>query len=203
MPILFHSESHRQYVSTSRIRSKFLFMLLGSALIALSMPGQVVPVPRRDAGVAAANQSNQGPDSTTGFGGQARLHRSIGTAVPLANRFFDHGLSLHYAYRHPESVQAFREAQRLDPRCVLCALGEAIALGPTIDASMSLESERQAIAAARRAEALVRDGVGSIADAEWTRAVSVRYHGAPSAMRAARDSAYAKAMAALADAESG
>ena len=175
-------------------------LFLSPALISMSMSAQATSAARDNAGAATAYQANRGPDSATASNGRARLHRNFATAVPLANRFFDHGLSLHYGYRHNASVAAFREAQRLDPRCVMCALGEAIAIGPTVDAPMSSSAERQAVAAVRRAEALVRNGVGTISDAEWTRAVSARYLGAPSATRASRDTAYAKVMAALADA---
>ena len=61
------------------------------------------------------------------------LHRPV-TASAAAQKYFDQGLRLTYAFNHEEAVRAFREAQRLDSSCTMCAWGEAIALGPNINA---------------------------------------------------------------------
>jgi hypothetical protein len=127
------------------------------------------------------------------------LHRDVHTAVPLAGEYFDAGLSLHYAYRHAESVRMFREAQRLDPRCVMCVIGEAIALGPTVDASMDSASEIRAVSAIRRALLMVPYGDNRFAESAWARAVSARYIGRGDATRGSLDSAYATSMRRLAD----
>ena len=127
------------------------------------------------------------------------LHRQIRTSVPLANRFFDAGLSAHYAYRHAESARMFREAQRLDPRCVMCFVGEAIALGPTIDARMSPESDAESRHAIRQALQLVPYGDDGFGESAWVRAVAVRYIGRVGATRAELDSAYAGALRRLSD----
>ena len=39
----------------------------------------------------------------------------VTTSVPQAQRFFDQGLRLLYAFNHAEAIRAFREAARLDP----------------------------------------------------------------------------------------
>ena len=130
----------------------------------------------------------------------APLHRQIRTAVPLASRYFDAGLSLHYSYRHAESVRMFREAQRLDPRCVMCFVGEAIALGPTVDAMMSPESDVESRAAIRKALQLSAYGDDGFGESDWVRAVAARFVGRVGASRAELDSAYANAMRRLADA---
>lgn len=82
-------------------------------------------------------------------------HRSIRTSEPLAQQYFDQGLRLYYGFNHAEAVRAFREAQRIDPECVMCIWGEAVALGPNINAPMDSAAERMAIAATRRALELV------------------------------------------------
>lgn len=104
-----------------------------------------------------------------------RVHREIESQSPVARAFFDEGLSLHYAYRHPAPVEAFCEAQLADPRCAMCALGEAIALGPSVGTPTTALVAVQSRAAVRRAQGLVRAGGGTITDAEWTRAVANRY----------------------------
>src|SRR5690242_11062884 len=40
---------------------------------------------------------------------------------PLAQRYFDQGLRLTYAFNHAEALRAFREAQRQDPHCAMCS----------------------------------------------------------------------------------
>ena len=49
-------------------------------------------------------------------------HYAVSTRVPLAQRYFDQGLRLYYAFNHAEAIRAFDEAARLDPRCAMCHL---------------------------------------------------------------------------------
>ena len=61
-------------------------------------------------------------------------HRhAVTTSDAQAQRFFNQGLVLAWAFDYPESVRAFREAARLDPRCAMCEWGIAYALGPNIN----------------------------------------------------------------------
>ncbi len=46
-------------------------------------------------------------------------HHAITTRVPEAQRYFDQGLRLVYAFNHDEAIRAFREAARLDPTCAM------------------------------------------------------------------------------------
>jgi hypothetical protein len=41
----------------------------------------------------------------------------ITTNSPMAQRYFDQGLRLAYAFNHIEAWRAFRKAQQLDPKC--------------------------------------------------------------------------------------
>jgi hypothetical protein len=63
-------------------------------------------------------------------------HYQVTTTVPLAQRYFDQGLRLYYAFNHAEAIRAFREAQRLDPQCAMCWWGEALSWGPNINLPM-------------------------------------------------------------------
>ena len=83
--------------------------------------------------------------------GLGTLHMPVTTSVPRAQRFFDQGLRLLYAFNHAESIRAFREAARLDPELSMAYWGEAIALGPNLNAPMTQENGRQAYAAIRQA----------------------------------------------------
>jgi tetratricopeptide (TPR) repeat protein len=123
------------------------------------------------------------------------LHHAV-TATPEAQRYFDQGLRLTYAFNHEAAVQSFAEGERLDPRCAMCAWGEALALGPNINAPMDSAAAMRARAAIARASGKAA-GV-SAAEREYIDALAVRY-ALPLADRARHDSAYAAAMAALAD----
>lgn len=126
-------------------------------------------------------------------------HRSISTAVPLAQKYFDQGLRLYYGFNHAEAVRAFREAQRLDPKCVMCVWGEAIALGPNMNAPMAETAERQVVDAAQRLRVLAANLPTSSREGAMARAIAVRYLAEGGATRSARDSAWAAAMARIAD----
>lgn len=124
------------------------------------------------------------------------LHRPVAASAP-AQKYFDQGLRLVYAFNHEEAVRAFREAQRLDSSCTMCAWGEALALGPNINAPMDSAAGVAAHAAMARARRLAASAPE--AERAWVDALSPRYAEAPPANRAGLDSAYAIAMRALAD----
>ena len=127
--------------------------------------------------------------------GLGRMHRPIATTVPLAQRFFDQGLALAYAFNHAEAKRSFAEAARLDPSCAMCHWGVAYVLGPNINAPMDPAANAEAHAAATRA--------ADVATAPLERALAgalLRRYAAPGSdiPRTALDSAYAVAMAAVA-----
>jgi hypothetical protein len=57
----------------------------------------------------------------------------ITTRDPDAQRYFDQGLVIDFAFNHAESVRSFGAAQTLDSTCAMCYWGEALALGPNIN----------------------------------------------------------------------
>jgi tetratricopeptide (TPR) repeat protein len=116
----------------------------------------------------------------------------ISTTNPQAQRYFDQGIRLTYAFNHAEAIRAYTEAARLDPSCAMCQWGIALAHGPNINAPMSEEGGREAVAAVRRAQALA-NGATPVERA-LIEALSRRYSAAPDARRPSLDSAYATAM---------
>lgn len=121
-----------------------------------------------------------------------KLHFPVTTKAPLAQRYFDQGLRLAYAFNHAEAARAFRHAQRLDPECALCHWGEALVLGPNINAPMEASANAAALAAIERAQA--RANSASPLERELVAALGRRYASDPNADRAALDAAYAEAM---------
>ena len=121
------------------------------------------------------------------------LHFKISTANAKAQAYFDQGLRLTFAFNHAEAARAFRAAQRLDPQCAMCFWGEALVLGPNINAPMFPEAVAPAVAAAQKAVAL--GPAASDAEKALIAAVAKRYSADPKAERAALDKAYADSMA--------
>lgn len=123
------------------------------------------------------------------------LHYPVTTSGALAQRYFDQGLRLTYAFNHTEARRAFRQAQRLDPRCALCYWGEALVLGPNINAPMDPSAVAPALAA--MAKAKETSAHASEKERGLIAALATRYSAEPRADRARRDAAYARAMSEL------
>jgi tetratricopeptide (TPR) repeat protein len=127
------------------------------------------------------------------WNGLGSVTYNITTSSAEAQRFFDQGLRLTYAFNHDEARRAFRKAQRLDPDCAMCFWGEALVLGPNINLPMSEDAVPLAFVATQRAQVLAT-GVRPREQA-LIAALSTRYVQDPKADRAPLDAAYAAAMA--------
>jgi hypothetical protein len=78
------------------------------------------------------------------------------SASQEARAWFAQGVRLIWAFDEVEAIRAFQMAQRLDPNCAMCFLGEAWARGPTINLSPRTDELAAARAAVRRAAALAQ-----------------------------------------------
>lgn len=116
----------------------------------------------------------------------------VTTASPLAQRYFDQGLRLAYGFNHAEARRAFRKAQQIDPDCALCHWGEAMVLGPNINAPMEAEAAAPALAAVTRAMALAPAARPD--EQALIEALARRYAADPAADHRSLDAAYAEAM---------
>ena len=132
------------------------------------------------------------------FDGMGRHDHPITTSDPNAQRYFNQGLVIDFAFNHAESVRSFRAAQTLDPDCAMCYWGEALALGPNINVTsngkvvMSDEERTAAFAAIQKAVAL-KENV-SEQERDYIDALAARYNGDPSTPREPLDEAYVNAM---------
>jgi tetratricopeptide (TPR) repeat protein len=120
------------------------------------------------------------------------LHHPISTDSELAQRYFDQGLRLVYAFNHEEAIRAFEEAAKHDPKAPMPHWGIALALGPNINAAMSKEDGRRAVEAIKQAKA--RLSAADAAERAYIEALTKRYLGSLRASRASLDKAYAEAM---------
>jgi tetratricopeptide (TPR) repeat protein len=159
------------------------------AIIRLAAAGTEVPNAEMRAAASDAVFADIDPPLWEGLGS---LTYKITTANPLAQRYFDQGLRLAYAFNHTEAQRAFRKAQKLDPRCGMCFWGEALVLGPNINEPMTEAAVQPAFAAVRRAQELA--AFASAREQTLIGALSERYAEDPQADRKALDAAYAAAM---------
>ncbi len=126
------------------------------------------------------------------MGGLGGVHHAVTIGSVEAQRFFDQGLALCYAFNHDEAVRAFRRAAELDPGLAMAHWGVAYALGPNINLPMDAGRESLAVTEIARAREL-SVGAGA-AERDYIAALATRYALPAGAARAARDSAYCDAM---------
>ncbi|SHF28858.1 hypothetical protein SAMN04487965_1843 [Microbulbifer donghaiensis] len=120
----------------------------------------------------------------------------VSCASDQGQRYFNQALNLTYGFNHAEAGRSFREAARLDPDCAMAYWGQALVLGPNINAPMDPEAEPSAQELVQKAMSL-RSGVNE-RERALIEALAKRYTGDP-ANRAAADQAYAEAMGAVAE----
>lgn len=118
----------------------------------------------------------------------------VSTRHAGAQRFVNQGLNLAYAFNHAEARRAFREAARLDPSLAIAYWGQALVLGPNINAVMEPNEESHAYELVQQAKA--RLASASPRERALIEALEKRYSG-KAADRTANDAAYAEAMRAV------
>jgi tetratricopeptide (TPR) repeat protein len=118
----------------------------------------------------------------------------VSTAKPAAQRFINQGLNLAYAFNHAEARRAFREAARLDPNLAIAYWGQALVLGPNINAVMEPNEEPHAYEMVQKAQSL--KGRATVRERALIDALAKRYSGSAD-HRVANDKAYADAMRAV------
>lgn len=140
----------------------------------------------------AAADTQRGPAPPL-WEGTGNADFPITTRSPEAQAYFNQGLRLIYGFNHWEAIRAFRAAQQLDPACALCYWGEALALGPNINAPMQPTTVEEARAVTRKAADLAKDA--KPVEQALITALETRYGEQEAADRADLDRAYADAMA--------
>jgi hypothetical protein len=120
------------------------------------------------------------------------VHRfPVGTKIARAQLFMNQGLNLTYGFNHAEAGRAFAEAARLDPQLAMAYWGQALVLGPNINAPMDAAAEPIALELVQKAIAL--KGKATARERAYIDALSARYTG-KAEDRANADRAYAAAM---------
>jgi tetratricopeptide (TPR) repeat protein len=111
--------------------------------------------------------------------GMGHLHHPISTKVPMAQRFFDQGLTLDYAFNHDEAVRSFKRAAELDPKSPMPWWGIALAVGPNYNIDVDAAREKEAYGAIQKARALAAGAPQN--ERDYVEALAARYSNNPKA----------------------
>ena len=151
--------------------------------------------PGQDTGQSSAH----GVHAQSADGARPVLYTSLGsysyrvtTNSAEAQRWFDQGLRLVYAFNHLEAQRAFREAARLDPACAMCFWGIALTEGSNYNDPTNADREKKAATAAQ--EALRLAAGARPPERAMIQALAKRHSADPTAKRETLDRAYADAM---------
>jgi tetratricopeptide (TPR) repeat protein len=113
--------------------------------------------------------------------GMGSLHHKVSTTNPEAQKFFDQGLSLVYAFNHEEAALSFRHAAELDPQLAMAYWGIAEAVAPNYNQDIDPEHEKIGYDAIQKAVALASQPNAKITAAEraYINAMAKRYSSDP------------------------
>ena len=128
--------------------------------------------------------------------GMGSLHHPIATSNPEAQKFFDQGLTLLFAFNHDEAVRSFRHAAELDPKAAMPWWGISNALGPNYNDEANPERMKAAFDALQKAKSLAASAPGN--ERAYIDALAPRYSDDPKADVKKMAGEYSKAMGGLA-----
>lgn len=131
------------------------------------------------------------------FEGLGGLHLDVTTGSEMAQRYFDQGLGLAFAFNHAAADFAFNEAAAHDPGCAMCYWGSALVLGPHVNAGMDPGNYARAHALVGKAAELAASATEK--ERDLIAALKTRYSPEAPEDRRALDEAYADAMRAVAE----
>jgi hypothetical protein len=168
---------------------RLLVVLLG-ALSAIGLP----PIAAQHADMAPAVPTELERPMPLVRNALGKFHRPVSTSVKEAQAYVDQGFQLMFAFDKMDAIRSFREAEKLDPSCVMCFWGEAWSWGSYLNGVMDTNDAPHAYAAVRQAMTIAANR-GTPVERELVHALSVRYveHFNP-ATRRDQDEAYAGAM---------
>ena len=124
------------------------------------------------------------------FDNLGSLHHPITTTSEQAQRYFDQGLRLVYAFNHEEAIRSFEAAAQEDPQAAMPYWGIALALGPNINSAMEKKDEHRAVEMVQKARQLADRATPG--EQAYIDALVTRYVGRKGAKRKRLDEAYAK-----------
>jgi tetratricopeptide (TPR) repeat protein len=111
--------------------------------------------------------------------GLGDLHHPVSTSNPEAQKFFDQGMRLIYAFNHEEAAGSFQRAAELDPKMAMAYWGLAEAVGPNYNDPADPDRYKKAHEAIAKAEALAVNASSSAK--AYIAAMALRFPADPAA----------------------
>lgn len=177
-------------------------VLLSVLVVGCSGGTKTGPQPVKTAAARTSESVEAAGQPSPGKAGGAPLfddlgdyHHAVTTKSAPAQRYFDQGLTLTYAFNHAEAARSYAEAARLDPKLAMAWWGVALSHGPNINKPMEKDDVAKAWDALQKARALANNAGEK--ERAFIEALSKRYAQNPPADRAPLDKAYADAMRGL------
>jgi len=121
--------------------------LLNCVLVAFVFGGSIIAQQHPMHGQPPAKKATL----MTGLGD---LHHPVSTSNPEAQKFFDQGMRLIYAFNHQEAAGSFERAAELDPKMAMAYWGLAEAVGPNYNDPADPDRYKKANEAIAKAESL-------------------------------------------------
>jgi tetratricopeptide (TPR) repeat protein len=174
------------------MRARFLAIFAGTILCVAALP------------LAAQSHNHAEHDAAKHIQDQAPLlehigdlHHGVSTNNALAQRYFDQGLMMLYAFNHMESERSFRSAAAVDSHLAIAWWGVAMAVGPNLNDPTSMEHDKKGSEAIAQALKLKKYAKGS--ERGLIEAQAKRYGAKTEADLPKLAESYATAMGKLAD----
>jgi tetratricopeptide (TPR) repeat protein len=124
-------------------------------------------------------------------------HHIIATSQKDAQRFFDQGLALTFAFNHAEAIRSFQRAAELDPASPMPLWGIAYALGPNYNLPAGPDQLKQAYETVQKALKLAAKAPPR--ERAYVEALAARYSADPDADQKKLAEAFAARMKALSE----
>jgi tetratricopeptide (TPR) repeat protein len=121
----------------------------------------------------------------------SNLSFPVSTKSAEAQRQFDNGLTLVFAFNHDEAVRTFEKALKADPECAMAHWGIALALGPNYNLDVDPPREKRANDELQKAAAKAKNATQ--AERDYIATLQKRFSGAenPDLKKLAQDYAVA------------
>jgi tetratricopeptide (TPR) repeat protein len=130
------------------------------------------------------------------YTGLGNYQHPVSTKVSAAQKFFDQGLMLVFAFNHEEAIRSFQRAAELDPQLAMAHWGIALATGPNYNET-EVDANREKTAYEHIQKALALASTASESEKDYINALAKRFSANPKADFKKHASDYREAMKAL------
>src|SRR6476659_9831728 len=129
--------------------------------------------------MAQEHAAHMAAKPATLMSGISDLHHPVSTSNAEAQKFFDQGMRLIYAFNHEEAAGSFERAAELDPKMAMAYWGLAEAVGPNYNDPADPDRYKKAHEAIAKAETLAAHA--SLAEKAYIAAMALRFPADPAA----------------------